>query len=104
MSFNGNEGAVVSLTDASRWTANYRKTINEGDIFALFAGKEKLLRILNQEDCMGIRFYFGIGDDGKPNLVAVGADANENDMEQGVIVENFFPCPYHCSTANPLHK
>ena len=42
MSFNGNEGAVVSLDDAAGWTANFRKTINEGDIIALFAGKDKL--------------------------------------------------------------
>ena len=53
---------------------------------------------------MGIRFYFGIGDDGKPNLVAVGADANENDMELGVIVEKFIPCPNNCSKENPLNK
>lgn len=104
MSFNGNEGAVVSLDDAAGWTANFRKTINEGDIIALFADKDKLLQILNQEDCMGIRFYFGIGDDGKPNLVAVGADANENDMELGVIVEKFIPCPNNCSKENPLNK
>ena len=43
MSFNGNEGEFVTLSDASRWTANYRNTIQPGDVIAEFQGKEKLL-------------------------------------------------------------
>ena len=41
MSFNGNEGEFVTLNDASRWTANYRNTIQPGDTIAEFQGKEK---------------------------------------------------------------
>ncbi len=104
MAFNGDEGTVVSLNDASRWTANYRKTVPAGDIIAHFIGKEKLLDILNQEDCVGARIYYGIGDDGKKNLILVGAEANENDMVDGIIIERLFPCPPLCSGKNSLNS
>lgn len=104
MAFNGDEGTVVSLNDASRWTANYRKTVPAGDIIAHFIGKEKLLDILNQEDCVGARIYYGIGDDGKKNLILVGAEANENDMVDGLIMDKFSPCPPLCSSRNPLNS
>ena len=65
---------------------------------------KKLLEILDQEDCMGIRFYYGIGDDGKKNLIAVGATSDENDMVDGVIVEKVVPCPPRCPGKNPLNS
>jgi hypothetical protein len=48
MAFTGDEGTVVTLAEAAEWTANYRKTIPEGDTIAHFVGKEKLLSILEQ--------------------------------------------------------
>ena len=104
MAFNGDEGTVVSLDDASRWTANYRRTIDSGEITAQFVGKNKLLEILEQDDCVGVRIYYGIGDDGKKNLVLVGAKADENDMEEGIIVEKLSPCPPLCPSRNPLNS
>jgi hypothetical protein len=34
----------------------------------------------------------------------VGAKADENDMEQGVIVERLSPCPPLCPRKNPLNS
>jgi hypothetical protein len=104
MAFNGDEGSVVTLTEASGWTANYRRTIASGEIIAQFVGRKKLLEILDQEDCMGIRFYYGIGDDGKKNLIAVGATSDENDMVDGVLIDRVIPCPPKCSTKNALNS
>ena len=104
MSFNGNEGEFVTLSDASRWTANYRNTIQPGEIIASFAGKEKLLELLNQEGCMGARIYYAINDEGKKNLVIVGADENENDLENGLILERTVSCPPFCSKKNRLNS
>jgi hypothetical protein len=56
MAFNGDEGSVVTLVEASGWTANYRKTIPAGEIIGQFVGKNQLMKILNQKGCMGIRF------------------------------------------------
>jgi hypothetical protein len=104
MSFNGNEGEFVTLNDASRWTANYRNTIQPGDVIAFAAGKEKLIELLNQDECLGARIYYGIGDDGQKNLVIVGVDANGDDMENGLIIDRFFPCPQFCSKKNNLNS
>lgn len=104
MAFNGDEGSVVTLAEASGWTANYRRTVPAGEIISQFVGREKLLEILNQDDCMGVRIYYGIGDDGKKNLILVGAEADENDMIDGIIVERLFPCPPLCSGRNSLNS
>ncbi len=104
MAFDGNEGSEVTLAEASEWTANYRKTIAEGEIIAQFIGRKKLFEILDQEGCMGIRIYYGIGDDGKKNMIFVGASSDENDMENGVIIEKISPCPPKCSQKNPLNS
>jgi hypothetical protein len=104
MAFDGNEGTEVSLEDAARWTKNYRKTIEQGEIIAQFIGKNQLLKLLEQDDCMGVRFYYGINDEGLKNLVAVGADAAENDLEKGIIIEKMNPCPPFCSTKNGLNS
>ena len=90
MSFNGNEGEFVTLSDASRWTANYRNTIQPGDVIAEFQGKEKLLELLNQEGCVGIRFYYAINDEGKKVLVQgighVGEVLVQHLTESGALV------------------
>jgi hypothetical protein len=104
MAFNGDEGSVVNLTEASGWTGNYRKTIPAEEIIGQFVGKNQLMKILNQKGCVGIRFYYGIGDDGKKNLIAVGAGSDENDMTSGVILERFLPCPPRCSSRNALNS
>jgi hypothetical protein len=104
MAFNGDEGSVVTLAKASEWTANYRKTIPAGEIIAHFIGKNQLQKILSQKGCMGVRVYYGIGDDGKKNLIFVGAGSDENDMTSGVILEYAFPCPTRCSAKNELNS
>ncbi len=103
MAFNGTESKKVTLAEASVWTSNYRRTINQGEIIAHFFGKEKLNDILSQSGCMGIRIYYGL-DDGKKNLIIVGADANEDDMVNGVILEKSLPCPTVCSSSNSLNS
>jgi len=104
MAFNGDEGKVVTLADASVWTANYRKTIPADEIIAHFFGKNQLLKILNQKGCVGIRFYYGIGDDGIKNIVAVGATSDQNDMTNGIILEYAFRCKPYCSGGNSLNS
>ena len=103
MSFNGTESKKVTLAEASVWTSNYRRTIAQGEIIAHFFGKDKLNDILSQSGCMGIRMYHGI-DNNKKNIVLVGADANENDMVNGVLLENGVTCPNNCSSSNHLNS
>jgi hypothetical protein len=102
MSFNGSESSVISLQDATDMTAEYRSS-NPNEIKAHFFGKEKLMEILNQQGCMGIRAYYGIDSSGKKQLVFVGADANEKDLYHGVILDMSVPCPSCCDSTSPLY-
>ena len=104
MAFNGKEGEIVTLSDAAGWTEAYRNTIQQGVRIAHFFGREKLEAILDQEDCMGIRIYHGLDENGKKVLVLVGAKADENDMVDGVIVEKSIACPSKCSQNNRLNS
>lgn len=103
MAFDGTEGEVVSLNEAAGWTANYRDTIEPGDIIGHFYGKEKISALLNQTDCVGIRIYHGIDDDGQKNLILVGTNANGDDLTN-IVVERGSPCPPTCSRANSLNS
>jgi len=104
MSFNGTEGSFVTLREASEWTADYRATISSGDIIAHFFGADKIKDLLDQVDCVGIRIYYGIDENGKKNLILVGAKANEDDMVDGLILEKAYPCPPRCSGLNDLNS
>ena len=103
MAFTGKESEKVTLQEAANWTANYRATIKEGEILSHFYGKNNLTEILEQKDCQGIRIYHGI-DDGQKNLILVGADGDENDMINGVLVERGVPCPPRCKEKNVLNS
>lgn len=78
MAFDGNEGTMITLNDGAVLTRNYRNN-NPGNSLGMFFGKEKLLELLNQPECMGIRFYFG-EQNRNLELVLVGADSNQDDI------------------------
>jgi hypothetical protein len=58
--------------------------------------------ILAQPGCSGLRFYFGTKADGSTTLVFVGIDGAERDMTDGVIVEDYYPCPPFCDATSAL--
>jgi hypothetical protein len=64
----------------------------------------KILEILDQSECVGIRFYFAINDEGEKTLVLVGADSDQNDLEEGLIADWAYPCPKICSKRNRLNS
>lgn len=104
MSFNGNEGEFITLKEGAEMTKRYRNTIQTGEVIGVFMGQEKIKQILAQNECVGIRFYFGIDDKGAQNLVLVGADADENDLSDGLIADQLKKCPPNCSSLNPLNS
>jgi hypothetical protein len=58
--------------------------------------------IFAQPGCAGLRFYFGTKPDGSLSMVFVGIDAHERDMTDGVLVEDFYPCPPFCDATSAL--
>jgi len=103
MAFNGTEGEFITLAEGGEMTKAWREGDN-GSTKAVFFGRDKLIEILNQEDCVGIRMYFGKNEDNEKSLVLVGASADENDQVQGKILDRGAPCPKVCATANALNS
>lgn len=104
MSFTGNEDHSITLTEASELTARFRDNMPWDDTIAEFFGKAALLAILEQEDCVGIRLYYGFDDQMRPSVVAVGAKANQDDLVNGELAQHAKRCPIYCSTANDLNS
>lgn len=107
--FNGSEGGPIPLPTAKEWTANYRKTIKEGETRAHYFGKDTFYRLLNEDKCVGIRAYYAIDDKGSKQLLLVGVDENGNDLlpsegtaakeggDELAIMDFSYPCPAYCS-------
>lgn len=105
MSFTGTEDHSISLTEAAELTSNYRATLTSAnEVIGEYFGKEALLSLLNQTDCVGARIYYGLDTNGNKKLVLVGVTAEENDLYQGELMERGEPCPPICSTTNPLNS
>lgn len=101
--FNGSEGGPIPLPLAMEWTANYRKTIKEGETRAHFFGRETYERLLDEDKCVGIRAYYAIDNKGAKQLLLVGVDENGNDILPnengdggGEIMDNSSACPPNC--------
>lgn len=98
----GNEGEIITIEEAVKYTKKYKDSEGASAIKAEFFGKNSLSEILNQENCVGIRFYFGKQENGNLNIVAVGCGADGEDQYEGIILEKAEPCPPFCSKNSPL--
>jgi hypothetical protein len=106
MSFNGNEGAFISLTDAAALTATYRNSGTLNPVLGQFLGKTKLNQLLAQSGCVGLRIYYGVDATGAPAIVVVGVSSNENDIlgTNPKILDTALPCPPNCGNSNSLNS
>lgn len=97
-------GEVITLEEAVEFTHTFQEN-NPDSIKAYTVSKDKLMLILEQEDCKGIRIYNGTdGNSSKNNLVLVGVDSTGEDMTEGVILEDLSICPPHCPKKSVLIK
>lgn len=103
MSFTGQEDHSISLAEAASMTKKFRDN-NPGDRLGGFFGKDALLAILNQENCVGIRFYNAEDANGEHTLVLVGAKADQDDIESGVLADHSLPDPPYSAPANQLNS
>ena len=58
----GKEGAEIDIKVAIDWTKNHRER-HPGGVLSQFFGRELLEKILQQPECVGLRFYYA---DSKP--------------------------------------
>ncbi|MDP9081259.1 MAG: hypothetical protein M3O71_27920 [Bacteroidota bacterium] len=80
----GKEGEEFDVHVAAAWTKNHRERRPE-DPHSHFFGKEILEKILNQEGCVGLRFYYGhthpaSEPKSEKHLIIVGAKSDGSDM------------------------
>lgn len=104
MSINRQSGKVITLSQAIAYTHTYQ-TEHPEKIKSFFVGLDKLNQLLSQEDCIGLRIYLGQDPaTTTDNMVLVAVDNNQEDITQGVILEELIPCPSTCPKNSELIK
>ena len=104
MEFTGNEDHPISLEEASKLTGKYRTSAGTGAILGGYISKSAITKLLDQEGCVGIRYYYGENESAKPELVLVGVKSNIDDIYDGEIMEHAIACPPYCAEDNPLNS
>ena len=106
MAFTGHENHSITLPVATLLTKSYRDENdlagNPSLVRAVFFGKDALLGVLNQPECVGIRCYFALDDAKSLTLVIVGATTDQDDLLRGQakILEIGLPSPPFCPAAD----
>lgn len=100
----GNQDHHISLDNAKRYTKNYRDNPPGPKVKGGSFDRTILDEILAQPGCAGIRCYYAIKDDGAPTLVIAGITADGEDLYNGVLAEEWFPCPPFCWVTSPLNS
>ena len=102
MPFTGNEGTIISPPQAKTMITNYQNSPSFQNLKGGFYGKNKILAILNQANCVGIRYYHAHNASNQPVIVLVGEDNAGNNLSSGVLINDGPLCPPFCPTSNAL--
>ncbi len=102
--FTGHENQSISLADASALTARFRASVPTGSVLGGYFAKDGLQTVLGQAGAVGVRYYYGLKQDGTPILVLTGVDGSGNDLSTGTLLENPFLCPPFCGSPNGLNR
>lgn len=102
MAFTGKEDHSITLVKANQFTATYREEEGEDAFLGGYLSKDAISHMLDQENCVGIRIYNAIDDEGKRTYVVVGVTAAEKDMTGGELAEYVVTCPPQCPEDSSL--
>ena len=94
----------ISLTEAQRFINNYESEAEFSGVAGGLFDKQCVLDVLNQDDCIGLRYYFGKDDSGKVVLIMLGVNELGRDISDGIIIERAYPCPPYCDEASILRE
>ena len=97
-----NQNHDISLAEACDMTERYRNSPLFNGVNGGFFGKTAIQEILDQDDCAGIRYYYGVNSQNEPVLVLVGVTEDNKDLADGKLAELSVPCPYVCDNSSPL--
>jgi hypothetical protein len=96
-------GSIITLADASMMTASFRRSYPNATK-AVYYTSNVFSDLMSQKGCVGIRIYNAVDANGNMTNVLVGVDANGNDLYNGKIYDNGWPCPTVCPVNNPLNS
>ena len=102
--YSGQENHVITLDQAVKYVQNFKNSPKTPATKGGYFGRNIFEKILSQDGCAGIRYYYGQDDNGTSNLVLVGVDWSGNDMTSGVLGDISFPCPPICPSPNQLNR
>ncbi len=102
--FTGDENHVITLEEGIQLTRNYRKFAGKDAVKGGYFGREIIERIIAQDGCVGIRFYHGERQNGKPTFVLTGVESSGNDLFQGILGQEMRLNTTENSHANPLNS
>lgn len=96
----------ITVETAQKYIANFKKS-SAATIIKISGGA--LLRgvldsILAQKGCVALRMYYAQKDDASFTLVCVGVNAAGDDMADGIIAEDLWPCPPYCDATKTLTR
>lgn len=86
----------IPLDAAAALTRAYRQQAGPTDVKAWLFLRQYVDELLAQPGVAGVRLYFGRNSIGQLALVMVGVDKNGNDITQGTVLDNHYPCPPFC--------
>lgn len=104
MALPSKNNQLITLEEASIFTQNFRKDATADAIKGGLFWKEYIEKIIDQPDCVALRYYYGQDESGKPLLVLVGVDKDGHDITKGAIAEVALPCPPFCDDPNSLNS
>ena len=103
MPLSPTSGGQITVSEAQDLIRAFQAMFPE-EIKASFIGTDNINLILNQENCIGIRTYYGYDEEQKRlSLIMVGVDQEEKDMTSGYIMDKMMPCPTNCDPSSPLY-
>lgn len=81
-------GEEISHETAADFVKAYEQA-HPGELRGYTVGRNIIDQILAQPGCAGMRFYYGLNEEGQKTLVYVGIDADGKDLvKKTVVMEN----------------
>jgi len=101
--FSKTDGAAISETKAKEWMKKYRDAHpGKTDVIARFMGADMIQAILKQDQCVGIRIYFGYDESGQLQVFLCGSRPDGSNIwpdpsnSTAILADSTLACPPYC--------
>lgn len=103
--FSKKDGGPIDGAKAKHWMKKWQDKHPDG-VRAYFFGTDLIEKILSHPEAVGMRVYFGVGDEDKTQIILIGAREDGSniwpeggkDSPGGTIGDNGLACPPLCAS------